>query len=602
MRMAPTSRTWWYWHLLLCVLAMPALQAQQLNIAAKGEMAAGSKAMVATAHPLASDAALEMLQKGGNAVDAAVAAAFAIGVVEPDGSGLGGGGSMVIYLKEPRSSVYINYYTETSGRIEELKYTSDDSKSARAVTIPGTVAGLVTALEKYGTLPLSVVVVPAIRYAEQGFAIDQTLASIILDNVEILQQYPSTADVYLRDGFPLMFGDTLRMPELAKTLQLIGDKGRPGFYEGPVAEAIVKAVTENGGMLTLEDLSSFHAYVTEPVRGTYRGYEVLSAAPPQSGVTIIEALNMLENADLKQMGHYSISDATLHLMAETMRRVYADRIAYMEDPRFRHIPVEGLTSKAYAKERYKSIDPNIAQPPTYRQTEPGDPKPYDTKPSEGWRGEGSTLRHGGEDLSDLAVTAWGEVVRLEEAVEYGGHTTHLTVVDESGNAVSLTQTLGTFFGSGLTAAGVLLNTSMSNYSLRAKVNSIAPRKQPRSSISPTLLLKDGQLFLSVGTPGAARIMATVIQLIVNAVDFGMNAAEVNNAPRFFCQKFDDFLHLESRIGEQVQTGLERRGHTIKVYGEFDLFFGGAQVILRESGTGMLYGSADARRGGTAVGY
>jgi gamma-glutamyltranspeptidase len=646
---------------------------------AAGRVAISKEAMATTAHPLATQAAIEMLHKGGNAIDAAVAAAFAIGVVEPDGSGLGGGGGMVIYLAKEKKSVYINYYQRASEKINEINYNpASDNRSAKAILVPGTVAGLTMALERYGTLPLATVLEPAIRYAGEGFPIDETLGKIILDNAEFLQKYPQTAATFLREGFPLTQGDTVLQPDLANTLRAIAANGRAGFYEGPVAQTIVNDVVQNGGMVTLNDFKNYQAVISEPLHGKYRDFDILSADAPQSGSSILEGLNILENADLKSMGHYANSTETMHLMAEAIRRVYADRSAFLDDPQFEYVPVKGLISKDYARNRYDDIDRNIVSPSDYRKTKAGNPFGADgsnapqrsgnSRVSEDknyqWNDvdeEGVSVKRSSDDLFDR----WGGTKKHKKDTETedttqknnknkldkekknnnddsddppearnkprnrylpdnpampyvqndaaslasaydpnpgeGGHTTHLSVVDKYGNAVSLTQTLGTFFGSGLSTAGVILNCSMSNFSATTAVNSVKPNKQPRSSIAPTIVLKDGMPYLTVGSPGATRIIATVIELIVNVLDFGMSVDEANNAPRFLCQKNDDYLSLESRISETVQEGLKKKGHRLKLYGDLDLFFGGAQMILYDRQTGTYYGSADPRRGGAAIG-
>jgi gamma-glutamyltranspeptidase/glutathione hydrolase len=560
----------------LAVLAVGFLLVWNPGLADPGPSAVGQRGMVAAAHPLAAQAALEVLRDGGNAVDAAVTAAFVIGVVEPDGSGLGGGGGMVIHLQEEGASHYINYYVQASEHIGELEFSRPaDNRSAKAVLIPGTVAGLTLALERFGTLPLTRILEPAIRLAEGGFAVDQTLGMIILDNVPLLQKYESTASLYLPDGFPLAEGDTLRQLELARTLRAIAREGRDGFYEGDIARAIVQKTVEHGGVLTLEDMKNYQAQLVEPLVGTYRGYDIVSTAVPQAGVSIIEGLNILENTDLASAGYFATSGQGFHIIAEMMRRVYADRTAFVGDPRFNTIPVQGLTSKDYAADRFREIDLERANPPEYRKTPAGDPLKYE---------------------EEMAVPA-----ESPEGGE-GGHTTHLTVVDGEGNAVSLTQTLGTFFGSGLTVEGVLLNCGMTNFSTRYPVNMPEGGKQPRSSIAPTIILKDGKVFATVGSPGATRIVAVVLELIVNLIDFSMGAVEANDAPRFLCQKNDDVLSLEGRVSADVQEDLRRRGHTLQVYGDYDLFFGGAQMIVVDQTTGTLTGSADPRRGGVAAGY
>ena len=542
------------------------------------EVISGTNGMVATAHPLASNAALEILKMGGNAVDAAVAAAFVIGVVEPDGSGLGGGGGMVIYLNDLKEPVYINYYQQASAEIDKLDYNNKtDNRTVKSILIPGTVAGLITALKNYGTLPLSTVIAPAIKCAEEGFPIDGTLAGIILDHIEILQKHPTTASIYLPGGFPLMEGETLVQKDLANTLRVISEKGRDGFYSGEIAEQIISGIRSGGGILTLDDFKNFNAQILKPIIGTYRGYKIYSACEPQSGASVIEALNILENEDLKKLGNYSTNSDALNLIAETFRRVYADRSAFIEDPRFGYIPIDGLTSKEYAHTRYEDLLKGLNESKDYRKTKPGQPE-------------------------NFSVPIDSTIHENEKILEFdGGHTTHLSVIDKDGNMVSLTQTLGTFFGSGYTAAGVLFNNGMMNFS-SSSVNHREPNKQPRSSISPTIILKDGKPFMAVGSPGASRVIAAVVEVIVNVIDYGMNTEEANFSPRFFCQKFDDHLYLESRIPENVVEELKEKGHNVQVLGDFDLFFGGVQLITVDPETGIYYGSADPRRGGSAIGY
>ena len=538
----------------------------------------GKNGMVSTAHPLASAAALETLKSGGNAVDAAVAAAFAIGVVEPDGSGLGGGGGMVVYLKNKKQSFFVNYYARSSENVSSLAdfNSKRDGYTAKAICVPGTVAGLLLAHQKFGSLPLKKILEPAINYAENGFHIDKTLASLILDNVENIMKDSVTASIFLENGFPRMEGDLLIQKDLAKVLKTILKDGRDGFYDGKLAEEFVKGIRQRGGILTREDFSSYKANVVKPLEGNYRGYDILTANLPQSGISLIQGLNMLENFDLKASGHYSESAKTLHIIAETEKLVYTDRYQFLGDPDFVTVPVNGLISKEYAKVRFNSINQSKLDPPTYREAKPGDP----------WR----------YDITDKK--------ELVPELEFdGGHTTHLSVIDKDGNAVSLTQTLGLFFGSGQTVSGVLFNNAMTNFTFNVEnVNYIQNKKQCRSSIAPTILLKNGAAFLILGSPGASRIISTLIELVVNVIDFGMNVDEANLAPRFYCQKFEDYIHMESGIKPEVRTELEKMGHKIKVYEGIDLFFGGAQMIYVNPANGEYFGSADKRRGGVAVGY
>ncbi len=616
----------------------------------EAEIVCRENGIAVTSHPRATEAAMEIMRMGGNAVDAAVAAAFAIGVVEPHASGLGGGGGMVIHLLGEEKSYFIDYYSLAPQRVGELvnRDREKDRHTALSILVPGTVAGLTLALEQFGTLPLATVLKPAIRCAEEGFAIDETLASLVLDSAEMLGMNEATAEVFLDMGFPRMLGDTLRQPELAATLSAIAGGGAAGFYEGIVAEQIISEISAVGGVLTLEDLKNYKAKLSEPLRGTYRECEILSAGLPLAGGSVIEALNILENVDLRQMGHYTTSAATLHLMAETLKRVHSDRSALMGDPDFTYIPVNGIISKDYASSRFHQIDQFSVTPRRYRDTEVGNPVRFDKagpgkagaaeprnanvdgpdddgdfgksthdkwsgdifdsfgaakaksakKPRAENSGKSSRENKSGEKRSDedSRDSSDKDDWNLEEA-----HTTHLSVVDAEGNAVSLTQTLGTFFGSTQMAAGVLMNCGMNNFSASGKVNNVEPGKRPRSSISPTIVLKNGVPFLVVGTPGASRITSTVVELIVNLIDFDMDVAQANNAPRFFCSKFEDFLHIEGGIAEPVRNKLERMGHSLRVHDGIDLFFGGAHIIRIDPVTGAVCGAADPRRSGTAGG-
>lgn len=557
--------------LLLSVIFTLQLTAQQSTTPS------GRNGMVATAHPLASEAALEILRSGGNAIDAAVAAAFTIGVVEPDGSGIGGGGGMVIYLNETNESFFINYYGRSSENAVSIGFNSQrDGRTAKAIGVPGTVGGLTMALEKFGTMPLSKVLEPAIRHAENGFPIDATLAGLILDNIETVAAEENTATIFTDDGFPKMEGDIILQKELAEVLRAIAKKGSKAFYKGKYAKNFIRSIKERGGVLTRKDLATYKPKLDKPLTGTYRGHDILTANLPESGLTLIQGLNMIENFDLKGNGHFSESSHTFHMMAETSKLMYADRYDYIGDPDFVDVPVEVMLSKEYAKARFNTINPTRLDPPTYRETVAGDPFGFDP-------GKSSST--------------------LNDAEAEGGHTTHLSVIDKDGNAVSLTQTLGLFFGSGQTISGVLFNCAMTNYSYNSKTpNIIDNGKQCRSSISPTILLKDDKPFLVLGSPGAGRIIGTLFELIVNVVDYDMDVDQANLAPRFYSLKHDDYLHMESGIKPEVRDELQKMGHNIKVYEGIDLYFGGAQMIYADPSTGVYYGSADKRRGGIAKGY
>jgi gamma-glutamyltranspeptidase/glutathione hydrolase len=532
-----------------------------------GRLAEGKSGMVATAHPLASLIGEEILKKGGNAVDAAVAAAFGLGVAEPNASGLGGGGFILIYRAKTKEVVAIDYR-----EVAPLKATPDmykmtpDGKVAddeitvghKAVAVPGTLAGLTMALQKYGTMSLKDVMAPAIRIAEDGYLVSMTLNGMMKDNFEKLSKYPAAAKVYLKDGLPYEPGDRLRLIDLAKTYRLIAAKGPDVFYKGEIAEAIEKEMKSSGnGLITKEDLAGYQPVMRTPVRGSYRGYEIVSMAPPSSGGThIIQLLNILEEYDMAKLGFNSA--ASLHVMAEAMKRVFADRSRYMGDTDFVQVPVKGLISKKYAEELRKGISLESAG----KGIPAGNPVPYES-----------------------------------------GGTSHLSVIDKEGNLVALTQTINYFFGSGVLVpgTGILLNNEMDDFVPKpGTMNSIAPKKKPLSSMSPTIVLKDGKPFLALGSPGATRIITALAQILMNVIDHKMSLQEAIDAPRIHCLTGDIFL--ESRIPKEVQQTLTDRGHKLSVRGAMDLYFGGAQGVMIDPKTGTLYGAGDPRRDGMARGY
>ena len=529
--------------------------------------AEGKSGMVATAHPLASLIGEEILKKGGNAVDAAVGAAFGLGVVEPNASGLGGGGFILIYQAKSKDVVTIDYRERAP-----LKATSDmykltpDGKVVddeitvghKAVAVPGTPAGLTLALQQYGTMSLMDVVAPAIQIAEEGYLVSMTFNGMMKDNFEKLSKFPAASKVYLKDGLPYEVGDRIRLTDLAKTYRLIAAKGADVFYKGEIAEAIEKEMKASGtGLITREDLAAYRATMRTPIRGSYRGYEIISMAPPSSGGThIIQLLNILEGYDMGKLGHNS--SASLHIMAEAMKRVFADRSKYMGDPDFVRVPVKGLISKKYADE----------------------------------------LRTG------ISLDGVSEKIPAGNPVPYGsGGTSHLSVIDKDGNLVALTQTINYFFGSGVLVpeTGIMLNNEMDDFVPKpGTMNSIAPKKKPLSSMSPTLVLKDGKPFLSFGSPGATRIITALSQILVNVIDHKMNLQEAINAPRIHCMTGEIFM--ESRIPKDVQQALINKGHKLSVRKEMDLYFGGAQGVMIDLKSGTLFGAADPRRDGMARGY
>ncbi len=510
--------------------------------------------MVASAHTLASQAGVEILKAGGNAVDAAVAAAFAIGVVEPNASGLGGEGLMVVSLAGPARSVAIDYrssapaVTRFDGAIPATGHA--------AVAVPGMTAGLATAQQKYGKLPLATVMAPAIRLAEQGFVVSPTLAGVVVDNFEEIAKNEALAALVCPGGLPIEAGATLKNPDLAGSLRAIAAGGSDAFYRGPLAEKIAAEMARHGGFITKDDLAAYKAVEREPVRGQYRGYELVSAPPPVGGMTVVEILQILDHLNLGDAPHFS--PAHIHLLGEAMKRGFADFSAHVGDPDFVGVPIATLLSRDYAKSRAAEIDPARIS----AKIAPADIK-KDESPS----------------------------------------TTSLSVVDGDGNMVALTQTLSDFFGAKvlIPGTGLILNNEMKNFSARGP-NQMAPGKRMRTTIAPTLVLREGRPFVTIGTPGAARIISTMTLLISNLIDYKMGIQEAIEAPRFYARDTDKELSVEARVPEATVQALSAMGYTVKKLGEYDLFFGGAQGIIIDPKTGMRIGGADPRRDGAVVGY
>lgn len=523
--------------------------------------------MVSSAHRLASEAGVEVLKQGGNAVDAAVAAAFAIGVAEPFTSGIGGGGFMLLRLAgKPARTAFIDYREVAPGAAAPNMYRAgadtvvdlENQVGHKAVAVPGSVAGMALALELYGTLPLGAVVEPAAKLAERGIQVGPLLLKASQMNVDKLRKFPEAAGIYLKGGSPFELGDALVNRDYARTLRLIGREGPGAFYEGEIAEALVKDMKEHGGLITASDLTSYRARVREPLHGSYRGYEVISSPPPSSGGThVIQILNMLEDFRVGALGHNSAD--YLHLLAEAFGRAFADRREFMGDPGFVDVPVSGLLSKAYARDRMRDFDPARASHPVH-----GHPR--------GFGHEGSS-------------------------------TTHLSVMDKWGNMVAVTQTVEEFFGCGavLPGYGFILNDQMNDFDpVPGGANQIEPGKTPLSSMSPTLVFKGDLPFLTVGSPGSKRIITAVTQVLSNVIDHGMGIQAAIDAPRIHGE--GGLLWVEGRIGEVVRQGLQERGHQLEVRRPYDFRLGGAHGVLMDPATGELRGGADPRRDGQAVGY
>ena len=530
----------------------------------------GRSGMVVTAHPAASRIGVEILQAGGNAVDAAVGAALMLSVAEPHASGLGGGGCMLISLEEADSLVYINYYARAPRLVATDFDSEKEERTGLAVLIPGTVAGLHHALVSFGKMDWNTIVERVIVSVRNGVPVDATLNKQMFDGFELLIVHPQTRSIFLPDGFPPEEGEPLVNTRLIQTLELLADAGPDVFYHGSIADSIESAVRKTGGSLRKSDLAAYRPIVEVPLRSTYRGHTLITAPPPQSGITLIEILNILELKELSQMGNYTENLRTFHFMAEAQKRAYADRLHYLGDPEFTDVPVDVLTSKSYARSRYATIDFERAVPSVLKKTPFGDVSDYFAE----------------EELHD----------------DPDGSTTHISIVDKEGNAVALTQTLSRFWGSGVSTCGFLLNNSKTGFSVTNPVNRITSGRQPRSTICPTLVFSDDRLYMVIGSPGAGRILSTMAEFICHIIDFDMDVDEANRAPRFCARKWADTLPVEDRFPELLIEGLLKMGHPIEKLEPVDLFFGGLQAIVRHPTKKVWIGSSDPRRSGSAIGY
>ncbi|WP_462424180.1 gamma-glutamyltransferase [Fusobacterium ulcerans] len=533
-----------------------------------GRHAEGKNGVVAAANPEASKIGVEVMKKGGNAVDAAVATAFAISVFEPNASGIGGGGFMLIRMAKTGKTVVIDYREKAPAKAtpdmfvldENGKVVNDEiTVGGKASGVPGTVAGLLTALEKYGTMKRADVMAPAIKHAGEGIIVSKNLEGIIQDNYEKLVKFDAASEVYLKDGLPYEAGDRLVNKDLAATLTKISKEGKKAFYEGEIAKKIADEVQKQGGLMTVEDLKNYTIEEREPVVGKYRDYTIISCPPASSGGThIVQLLNMVENYDLKAMGDNT--PESWHIWAESMKQAFADRAEYMGDTAYVKVPLKGLTSKEYAKEVVKKIDLEKAG----KDIKIGDPSKYES-----------------------------------------GSTTHFSVMDKDGNMVAVTQTINYFFGSGVVVpgTGIMMNNEMDDFVPQKNMkNSIEGGKRPLSSMSPTLVLDPkNRPLMTIGSPGATRIIPAVALTISNVIDHGMTLQEAINAPRI-AQFQSGKLNAEGRMSFESYNKLQEMGHEINMRGTYDNYFGGVQGIMMDYDTKTLQGGADPRRDGQAAAF
>lgn len=497
---------------------------------------AAENGMVVTAQHLATRVGVDVLKDGGNAVDAAVAVGYALAVVYPAAGNLGGGGFMTLQLADGRKT-FLDFREKAPLAARADMFLGPDgnvvkglsTRSHLAVGVPGSVAGLEYALAKYGTMKRAALIAPALHFAEKGFALQPGDVEMLHEATADFRADPASAAIFLNQGQPFAAGQTLVQRDLAKTLKAIRDQGADGFYKGPVAAALVKSSSEGKGLITQADLDQYQVREMAPVECDYRGYRVVSAPPPSSGgVIVCEILNVLEGYPLKAWGFRSAQ--AVHVQIEAMRHAYADRNSYLGDPDFVKNPLQRLLSKEYAAKLRAAIDPNKAG--VSQQIKPGVP-PHE-----------------------------------------GSNTTHYSIIDKWGNAVSVTYTLNDWFGARLTAAGtgVLLNNEMDDFTakpgvpnlyglVQGEANAVAPGKRPLSSMSPTVVSKDGKPVMVLGTPGGSRIITAVLHTLINVIDYDMNIQEAVDAPRFHQQWLPEATNLETfAVSPDTRKLLEAMGH------------------------------------------
>ena len=532
----------------------------------------GENGMVTTANVYATMAGLEVLEQGGNAVDAAIAISYALGVCEPNASGLGGGGFMNIHMAD--GSELVIDYREVAPMAQDAYTWLDETGAVKnngtansvgglATGVPGTVAGLEYALENYGSgkLTRQQIMQPAIDMAREGYKAGGTLVGAMNDYYDyMVTDYKVLGDYYLKEGMPYEIGDVITNEDLAATLEKIAEGGKDAFYTGEIAQAIVDTVASYGGVLSMEDLASYEPAIREPVKGTYRGYQIVSCPPASSGGThIVEVLNILENYDIAALGVNTAE--SIHLWSEALKACFADRSAFMADTAFTDVPLDGLTSKEYAKTIADKI----------------------TNESQSWNA--------------------GEPGAYE-----GNSTTAYSVADKDGNIVSVTQTIECFWGCkiAIPGYGFIMNDQLHDFSTDpASVNKLEGGKKPLSSMSPTIVLDaEGNAFMSLGSPGGLRIWPTVAQVISNVIDHGMNMQDAIDCARIFERGNADGICYESEgenaVSADTIAALEAQGHAVTDKGAWNLFFGGCQGIrFTEDG---IEGGADPRRDGKAIGF
>ncbi len=539
----------------------------------------GKHGMVSSVSEIASQVGVDILRRGGNAIDAAVAVGLALAVVWPSAGNLGGGGFMVIRLANGKATA-LDYREMAPAVARRNTYLDDKGEyikesstfGHKAAGVPGTVAGLAYALEKYGTMKWAQAAEPAHRLAAEGFPVWYMLERSLKGSQDELARYPETKRIFLRDGKPYETGEIFRQPELAATFARLIKSGPREFYEGRTAqliEASMKRALNGQTWITVQDLKNYKVVEREPLRTTYRGHEVITMPPPSSGgVALIEMLNILAKFDLREMGFGSV--ASTHLKVEAMRRAFADRAEFLGDPDFVKVPVAGLTSLSYAEKLAATIRPDRAS--TSEEIGHGNPAAYESD-----------------------------------------ETTHFTVVDKDGNVATSTYTLNDSFGNKITVegAGFLLNNEMDDFApkpgspnsyglIQGEANAVTARKRPLSSMTPTIVLKDGRLWFAIGSPGGPTIINTVMQVLTDIIDYGMNIQQAIDAPRVHHQWLPDQITYEPMgLAPDVLNRLREMGHR---FVEHPRYMGDCEGIMIEDKTGVRLGGSDPRLDGRSVGY
>jgi gamma-glutamyltranspeptidase / glutathione hydrolase len=578
-------------HKLLIFLSIALVVAGSAQAATRPVHA--QQAVVVSTHELASSVGVEIMRAGGNAVDAAVATGFALAVVLPGAGNIGGGGFMLVRMADGKTH-FLDYrekapaaatrdmYLDAQGNVipgaSEIGY--------KSIGVPGSVAGMVYAQQKWGKLPLKQVMAPAIRIAREGYALTWGEAQELHD--KYLAEFPESRRVFQRDGNYYQPGEIFRQPDLARTLERIAEKP-DDFYHGVLARELAAAIQKGGGLITVQDLANYEVKEREPVRGTYRGYEVISAPPPSSGGTVlIELLNILEGYDLAKMGDRSAQ--SIHFITEAFRRAFFDRAEFMGDPDFAKIPVAQLIDKKYAAAWRDTIDPVRAS--------------------------------ASKDLKRPAVFSELEQYAAEHppamVPHESNHTTHYSVIDAESNAVAVTTTINDWFGSRVTADGLgfLMNDEMDDFSakpgspnadglIQGTANAIGPGKRPLSSMTPTIVVHDGKTVLVLGSPGSSKIISTVANVLMGVIDYGMNLQEAVNAPRFHNQWLPDVLNVEKWFSPDTLGALRQMGYTIEIglNDGTEPYWSDAECAAIDEKTGVRLGANDGRNTtGKAVGY